>query len=95
MLWHVEKEFVWLYDEEHFILCCKNDDSRLLESFFSKILQEKPVFIQFCDDFFSYLTDFSYFFPWQKILTVVGNCQNSSKISFLKGDLDVISYFIF
>ena len=50
--------------------------------------------IYYCrDDFFSFLTDFSYF-SVKKNLKVVGNCQSSLKMTFWKG-CRWLSYSIF
>ena len=47
------------------------------------------------DDFFQLFNWSLLFFSVKKRLKVVGNCQNSSEITFLKGDVDGFSYFIF
>ena len=43
--------------------------------------------------FFSYLTDFSYFFCEKEILKVARHGQNMSKMTILNGGVDGFSYF--
>jgi hypothetical protein len=45
--------------------------------------------------FFSYLTDFSYFYVKKNFGKLQDTVKNRSKMTFLKGDVDGFSYFIF